>query len=286
MEDKAVIIGSSTLSLIASIFIIITFILFEESRRCGRRILLCLSISDALSSIAYIQSSYDDDVPNSNDTPLSCIGAGYLLQFSRLSSYLWTLCFAYHLYQILARQNPTPEMYEAKYHTLAWGLPTLSLVFFCTQEINGYDLIGYSGGTPWCWIRSVSGNKPSIDGRILQWSTFYIPVALILFLNLYFYITTLHQLSHNLSHRMEDKIKRRIILYVLSFILSVGFEISGRALDLTLESPTFPDGLLLLTSVFTPLQGFLNAVVYGCNETMWFRYTNFLYRKKQKPLLY
>lgn len=40
------ILASSILSLAGSLFTIVSFYLFEESRRCGRRILLCMSLAD------------------------------------------------------------------------------------------------------------------------------------------------------------------------------------------------------------------------------------------------
>jgi hypothetical protein len=45
------------------------------------------------------------------------------LVFFSLASYLWTACFAFHLYRILGRRCKYPELYEHRYHLLAWGIP-------------------------------------------------------------------------------------------------------------------------------------------------------------------
>lgn len=50
---------------------------------------------------------------------------GYLLVFFSLSSALWTACFAFHLHKLFAQQCKTPELYETRYHVVAWGIPTL-----------------------------------------------------------------------------------------------------------------------------------------------------------------
>jgi hypothetical protein len=43
--------------------------------------------------------------------------------FFPLVSCFWTACFAFHLFQLLARRCKAPELYESRYHLVAWGIP-------------------------------------------------------------------------------------------------------------------------------------------------------------------
>lgn len=45
---------SSTLSLLLSLAMIACFLIFQESRRCGRRLLFCLHLSDTCLSLAWL----------------------------------------------------------------------------------------------------------------------------------------------------------------------------------------------------------------------------------------
>jgi len=65
---------SSSMSIAGCAFMVACFMLFEESRRCGRRILLCLSLTDLGASIAWLLT-LTPDISNpqlSSETPLVC----------------------------------------------------------------------------------------------------------------------------------------------------------------------------------------------------------------------
>ena len=48
-----------------------------------------------------------------------------ILYYFRLSSILWTCCYAYHMQLIFTRQRHHPERL---WHSIAWGLPALGLL--------------------------------------------------------------------------------------------------------------------------------------------------------------
>ena len=62
---------------------------------------------------------------NNTRTHTLCEVQGYLLQFFYLASYVWTGCFAWHLYQLIDARNRTPRKLEPLYHAYSWGIPFL-----------------------------------------------------------------------------------------------------------------------------------------------------------------
>ena len=117
---QILLITGSSLSIAGSGFIILSYFLFPDSRKFSRKILLYLSLADICASSAWVLHYV---APNGGDT--LCFAQGYMLQFFYLASYLWTGCFAWHLYQLIDARNRTPKSLEALYHFLSWGIPLL-----------------------------------------------------------------------------------------------------------------------------------------------------------------
>jgi hypothetical protein len=133
---------------------------------------------------------------------------GYLLVFFSLASYVWTACFAFHLYQILGRQSKHPELYEHRYHLLAWGIPAMTVFQLSVEQLSGFALIGESG-RPWCWFRSWSHFDWSEAGFHVQLSLFYVPVLLVFLHNLATYIALLYRLVRAVNHVAHVKPYKR-----------------------------------------------------------------------------
>ena len=72
---------SSSLSILGSLFIILTYLIFKDSRTLGTQLIVFLSLSDLLSSISWLPWNVDEGL---------CIAQAILLQFGIISSYMWT----------------------------------------------------------------------------------------------------------------------------------------------------------------------------------------------------
>ncbi|KAF0719580.1 Aste57867_930 [Aphanomyces stellatus] len=261
---------SSTLSLLSCACLLVCFFLFEESRRCGRRILFCLHLTDFVGAAAWLLSVHPSitNPPLHSSTPIPCFVQGYAVQFCALSSYLWTTCFAFHLYQILWKQNKTPEMYEWRYVLLAWGLPSWILLAFLIQQACGFSLIGF-GGLPWCWIRSWSDGAWSADGFTLQMLFFYVPVLVAALINLSIFVFIASKLGSTnavMSTNLEDKVRWRMMAYIGIFLLTSIWGALGRTFQVISPGHELSPVFLTLTAFFSPLQGFLNCLTYGLNK--------------------
>ncbi|TYZ57017.1 hypothetical protein PybrP1_012573 [[Pythium] brassicae (nom. inval.)] len=268
---------SSGISLAAALSMIVCFIVFQESRRCGRRLLFCLHVADAGAAVAWLlvfalpaprlgdanNAPVDDP---SDHWPLLCYAQAHMLLFFLLASCLWTACFASHLFQLLGRRRKAPELYESRYHLIAWGLPLLTVLHIATQQLLGFDLVGPSG-LPWCWIRSWSGFEWAKSGVDVQLSVFYGPLLAILVHNLATYLALLYKLqSDEISTTMEARICSRMVAYGCAFIFAFVWGFGLLLYQTVTPEHELNRALLYLTCIFTPLHGAMNALAYGVNQ--------------------
>ena len=141
------------------------------------------------------------------------------MEFFRLSSFMWTGCFAVHLYQIIWKNVKDPEVFEIRYHAASWGLPTLVSLYFVLQDETGMQMMGQSD-RPWyvkfpicvklvcsrrvrvpfnygvslltvitarCWIRDYHQGEWDAFGAHMQYMMFYGPLLAIFLFNLLVY---------------------------------------------------------------------------------------------------
>ncbi|EQC36636.1 hypothetical protein SDRG_06075 [Saprolegnia diclina VS20] len=277
---------SSSVSVVACVSMMVCFVLFEESRRCGRRILFYLHATDLLGAVLWLLTLLPDIASPPTpilSTPWTCYVQGYGLQFCVLSSYLWTTCFAFHLYQILVKANKTPEMYEWRYVLLAWGAPLLIVLMFMSQQLCGFELIGF-GGLPWCWVRSWSDDQWVLDGYVLQMLFFYGPITMALAVNTALFLTVATKLGRStvMSTGMEEKIRWRMMAYIGIFVLTCAWGGLGRTFQVISPEHEISPVFLALTAFFAPLQGALNCVTYGLNKLLRERFVSALRQWRQR----
>lgn len=175
-------------------------------------------------------------------------------------------------------------MYESRYHLIALGFPSFTVLYLIVEQISGSNLVGFSG-RPWsvfpsvvvilqltiiyrCWIRTFDHGHWAMDGAVIQLALYYVPVALAFVFNLVIYCFLLRRLQAIMSSRMERRIRIRIFLYLFVFLLTFTSSCLGRLIQAVDEDHRPQHVLLLLSSIFSPLLGALNALVYGLNTTV------------------
>ena len=284
---------SSTLSLLGSAFIIGTFVAFSDARKFSRRLLVYLSIADAGASASWFASSilwflYDNDkaAVSAADTAdavgaiagsasTGCVAQGFLLQFFSLSSYMWTACFAYHLFQLLwvrGRGRRAPEAYARRYHAVGWGVPAAILLYFVVAWATGREDMGRAD-RPWCWIKS-ERHDGSWDGwgATQQFLFFYLPLLVVFVFNGATYAFLLRKAGGLLgSAALAFKVRKRLLLYLLVFAGCSVWGLLARsvhALSAAHANTPVVAALMRLDAALGPSQGFWNAVVYGLNSRM------------------
>lgn len=65
---------------------------------------------------------------------------------------------------------------------------------------------------------------------------------------------------------MELKIRKRLLLYLVVFFVCSVWGLINRILQIVYKSHRPPMAMEGMESFFSPLQGFLNAIVYGLNH--------------------
>ena len=72
--------------------------------------------------------------------------------------------------------------------------------------------------------------------------------------------------AERLSQSMEKKIRMRLLLYLVVFFVCSIWGLVNRILQMTNTSTHQPpEQMEAMEAFFSPLQGFLNAIVYGLN---------------------
>lgn len=275
MDDKVrtFILISSSLSIIGCLFIIFSFVLFRDSRKCGRRLLFMLSLADLGLAVSWLAGVVINLHTPGVSTP--CIAQGYAMEFFRLSSFMWTGCFAIHLYQIIWKNIKDPEVYEIWYHITAWGIPTLVCVYFVVQDQEGVQMMGQTD-RPWCWIRDFSHDKWQAFGAHLQYLMFYGPLLIIFIFNLGVYAFLGRKVGELMQTRMKIRIQKRLLLYLVVFQLTSIWGLANRIYQAWSPGHKYDYFLLCMDSLFGPAQGILNALVYGLNQKLRDRYVEWL----------
>ncbi|DBA00708.1 TPA: hypothetical protein N0F65_001179 [Lagenidium giganteum] len=297
---------SSSCSIAGSLTMILCFVFFQESRRCGRRIMFCLHVADLGAACAWLLTLWLPEIDvgamkgsaaegarkaatlaegstlcvtqvrdlHAKIVRIMCaqilihcedVNLGYLLMFFMLASYLWTGCFAFHLYQMLGRRFQAPELFEHRYHIVAWGLPAMFVVHFGVHQALGFHLMGPSG-RPWCWMRLYSEYSWSKAGFWLQMIFFYAPVLFIFVHNIITYVWLLYKLGDLLSTKLEGRIWRRMLGYGVVFFVSIVWAMFALIYEAISPEHTLHRNMLYCMAWFAPFQGAMNAVAYGLNH--------------------
>ena len=205
----------------------------------------------------------------------ACIAQGYAMEFFRLSSFMWTGCFAVHLYQIIWKNVKDPEVFELRYHLVSWGIPSLVCCYFLFMNETGHQMMGQSD-RPWCWIRDFHDDEWNAFGSHLQYAVFYGPLLVIFAFNLFIYSFLGRKVGELMQTRMKVRIQKRLLLYLLVFQLTSIWGLANRIYQAWSPKHNYSYVLLCLDSAFGPLQGFLNALVYGLNQKLRDRYKEWL----------
>eukprot|EP00937_MAST-01D_sp_MAST-1D-sp2_P006014 g6014.t1 len=293
-RQRAILLTSSSLSIIGSFMIIASFFLFAEIRFPSREIIMYISVCDLLTSIAFLISGFSEEggvgdtafgtpASDANGVYLAgrpsalCYGQGYLLTFSYLASFLWTACFAFHLLGLFSATASSPKARASgrcrlswRYHLLSWGLPLVEVLLLLGLQFSKSERpsIGRSDRF-WCWISTYNraGTRWEASGAWLQFGLFYIPLLIIILFNISTYLV-LHRTiraRRTISPEMEKAIRTRLQLYLLVFVLCSVWGFANRVVSWfsTYHSTTL--WLDYMEVTFGPLQGFLNSIVYGVN---------------------
>nr|XP_002129104.1 cyclic AMP receptor 3-like [Ciona intestinalis] len=245
---------TGSLSLVGCCFMIGTIWLFRKYTILSQRLILYLSIAALFDAIGYI---IGDMTPDGT----TCDFEAWWMTYFDWTVLMWVSCITFNLYMNVVKQRRT-EKYEKFYHLLSWVCPPL---LFSLLPLIG-DNYGPAGA--WCWIKHTS-----TVWRFLIW---YVPLFLLILAMFGGYSYIIYFLKKRISswqgtydpdeERTVQLIKEDIkvlkaypfiflILSIFPFILRIHNAFTAEGTDIF--------GLWVMTALTAPLQGAVNAVVFG-----------------------
>eukprot|EP01116_Phalansterium_solitarium_P024411 TRINITY_DN894_c0_g1_i1.p2 TRINITY_DN894_c0_g1~~TRINITY_DN894_c0_g1_i1.p2 ORF type:complete len:315 (+),score=57.06 TRINITY_DN894_c0_g1_i1:124-1068(+) len=251
---------SSILSIIGSICIIVSFAC--RKRKKGTQTLstlvFCLAISDLIASSGICASQSVMLFADFYDSFL-CVFLRAVLQFGYLASFMWTSCISVLLYRATMQASNEGMARMVAMNLVSWGIP--GILVGVLIALKG---IAYEAKSQWC-------SSPPV----LEWLFWFTPLLLSLCFNLVMYSLILHKFRRNRQLLVQAQPKpkvgnliwTRITLYILVFIICWVWDVVDHVL-----SYVYPDChvyiLWTLQTIFSPLQGFLNFLVYGYSSNL------------------
>ena len=169
---RAVVGVSCSLSILGSLLIILSYILFKKRRTRAREILLQISLMDlgvALANLiglsVYFDQYYVDQVYNQTYVvPLYikglCKTQAFFAAFCTYASILWTIALAGFLYFLIIHHKTRIAIYFYWFsHIVCYVLPLLVSLWLVLTQRLGYSPLNSSG---WCTLinRDILTDKP------------------------------------------------------------------------------------------------------------------------------
>lgn len=258
---KVVSAVAATLSVCGSAFIIRTFHMILSHRPVALHIVYWLSVSDLVSSFTYIvdasTKANEDSSPNCPNG--LCVFLGASTQFFGVAAIVWNTLIAFNMHLtvlLVSRIVQEENRYLIKLHVIAWS--TALVTTLVTGAAGGLGSAGQ-----WCWI-----TKESAWAR---WLFFYALIIVSLIYSLVIYLRVRQRIIAARRQAGNDcpekssalpELMARFQAFLCVYGLIHCFRILNRLQELAQpDSPSFV--LALLHSIFGPMQGLGNALVYG-----------------------
>lgn len=196
-----------------------------------------------------------------------CLAQAIILNFSELSSVLWTSVICLTIYRSVVLEKKDGWKYEMYYLLYAFGIPlTLNFLPMLTNSF------GEAEG--WCWITIEGGDfiKTFIGGNIWRIVNYLGPLWLSIFINFVMYWKTLAKIKLMIDNVTDEDLKKNTLynrLKLFPFMLLMCHlpvtvhRVLGFFDIVKPENVWLPS---MLASFFIILSGFLNAIVYGLTD--------------------
>ena len=166
---RAVVGVSCCLSILGSLLIILSYILFKKRRTRAREILLHISLMDlgvALSNLIGLSVYFDqfyfeyhEKVPDYIDG--LCKTQAFFAAYTTLSSILWTIALAGFLYFLITHHKTRKAIFFLRFsYIVCYGLPLLISLWLVVTGKLGHSPLDSSG---WCTLISNSLATGKID---------------------------------------------------------------------------------------------------------------------------
>lgn len=251
------------LSAIVNLLIFVAYAFFKDLRNYNYRLVFYMSMSELLTCSG---KDYLAFMLPYRQSGTICFIQAIILNFSCLSSVLWTSVIAFTIYRSVVLEKTDGWKYEVYYLLYAFGIP-LSLNFLPMLT----DSFGEAEG--WCWIDIEDSNfiQGFLGGNIWRVINYLAPLWIVMIINFYLHGESVKKIKKMIENIRDDfnrsVLLNRLRLYPIMLLVchtpvSV-LRIMGFFDIVDNETVWIPS---LLASFFLILSGFLNAVVYGLTD--------------------
>lgn len=162
---------SSSLSIISSLCIIVTYFVWPNIRSVSRQIIVFLSLADLFTALGYVIGSINHLQYDRNDTrgvttvcetfTRVCVVQSTVTTWSSIASFWWTIILAFHLYITLVKGHVSLSgRLLPLYYFLAWVTPTIVVMALLWSDQLGYSHVAVS---TWCFIGQKSEGQKFLE---------------------------------------------------------------------------------------------------------------------------
>lgn len=244
--------GPACLSCLTCCIIIFMILLCKNFHNVPFLLIGILSTFDVINAGAFLIPNYAAD----NDSS-TCQFQAVLLNFTTIGGILWTTFIAFYLYFSVVKEN----LWQWKTCIKWLGC----VLFLCTVDsIIPYLNLdkGYDKTMGWCWINT--------EEVALRMCLFIVPLWILVPLNCFIFLRIRRYfnicLGDEETERLKYKLKKKLFLYPLLIIFCYGPYTVKTILHTFFGMNKEEYWFTMATGILRCLHGFLNFLVYGCNN--------------------
>ncbi|KAI6778154.1 Cyclic AMP receptor-like protein A-like protein [Emericellopsis cladophorae] len=191
----------SAVSLVGSIFVIVTFCMSRSFHKPVNRLVFYASFGNMLTNVGTLMSRTYTTSPNS----VGCQFQAFLIQMFMPADAFWTLAMAINVYLTFYYRFDAQRLrrMEIPYMIVCYGVPLIpALVYIFLKDHAGNRV--YGDATLWCWVTT--------EWNILRIVTFYAPVWILILATVFIYIRAgrtiyyKHKQLHEFSPSSSDPV--------------------------------------------------------------------------------
>jgi len=237
------------ISVISALITVITFTIFSRIRTYPIKLIMYLCATIFFGQTAFSVAQYFVE------WTYICVPIGAFIHYFLLANFFWCFCIAFNFYQMIVKRNSGTRQLEKYYHLIGWGTPCISvIVVAATQNYGETSLIN---GT--CYIQD----------NVMIFATFFLPGLILISANAVLFFFVASEIHGTLAKApdSEQREKTKEFRVLMSIFVTVGLSWIFAFLNSILASVAIVNYVILvLMTMFTPLQGFFIFVAYCLNK--------------------
>ena len=267
--QEAVYVFCGSLTIVGTLSIILSYVLFVPLRSRWRQLLVLLSFFDLCQGLFYI-GNYFHYSSGESDLSTFCKAQRYFNIFTCTTSFFCTACISIYVCDMLNLEI-SPQR-EQRVVVLTYALPLgysllVCIILFFFDRQHGYQVVGGDPDSFGCYI-----THNFVSMRVL---CTYAPLIASWAVTVIFYVKSLLRLKALVKSSTNDSqnvrndlisVQRRLMLVPLAFVLLRLPDFLYRVIEYP-AGPRFqhsPAGQLLnlACAIANPSQGFINSVIF------------------------